>query len=200
MNHLTQLQALDVRISIFHQNILGMTNTLVFKLCQLWHTLGVSGTLPAKSIPVRFDPFRCQNRLLPNHRLTITHLRIFKQWSASRNCFCEDISADICVSRPTTWNAQYRIGGERCCSNIWKVEIHCPDCSSRTVFCGHCGMEFLRWKSEIYIFYSFWLLFQGILGIGGHPLVPGFQNIWSSQAWGDGMLPRKGFCAPSRLS
>ena len=73
-------------------------NTLVFKLCQLWHTSGVSGTLPAKSIPVRFDPFQCQNRLLTNHRLTI--MRIFEN-SGQRVCikklFCEDISLHVLI-------------------------------------------------------------------------------------------------------
>ena len=134
---------------------------------------------------------------------------IWKQWSEGlhqeivlwRHFFARlDISwtifspADICVSRPTTWKAQYRrLNRWRCCSNFWKIETHCPDCASSADLCGHCGMEFLRWKSEIYIFDSFWLLFQGILGIWGHPLVPGFQNIWSSRARGDGMLPRKGF-------
>ena len=91
-----------------------MMNTLVFRLRHLWYTMAVSGPPPAKSTSIRFDPFWCQNRLVPNHRLTIMYLQMFENSDCVKTvCLLRqvfawlDISwtifspADICVSRPT---------------------------------------------------------------------------------------------------
>ena len=119
---LSQLEGLDVRISVLHQNMSGfkapgcerVMNTLVFRLHQLWYSSAVSGPLPAKSVSVRFDPFQCQNRLLHNYQLIIMYLQMFENSCCVKKlCLLGQVFAwldisgtifspeDICVSRPT---------------------------------------------------------------------------------------------------